>query len=146
MNLPGFACVRACVCVRPFTVKASSVWISWTAREQINDVVLKTFVFSAKFLRRYFRMKHLTFLINHFILFTHQKRAEPRLNQRASRFQNMRPSATIIRHRLRSALHRETICLTMRSCLTISTWEKACNLTRKVTANFSMGFSPWHNT
>ena len=62
-----------CVCVwlgvRPFTVKASSVWISWTAREEINDVVLKTFLCHAKSLHRYFRMKHLTFLTSHFILF-----------------------------------------------------------------------------
>ena len=41
-----FACVRACVCalVRPFTVKTSSVWTSWTTTEQIKDVVLKTFI------------------------------------------------------------------------------------------------------
>ena len=34
-----FICV--CVCLRPSTVKASSVGISWDTREQINDVVLK---------------------------------------------------------------------------------------------------------
>ena len=73
-------CICMYVCVRPFTVKASSVWISWTARERINDVVLKTFISCAKSLHRYFRMKHLTFLTNHFILFTHWKRAKPRLN------------------------------------------------------------------
>ena len=37
-------CVCACVCLRPFTVKASSIWISWTTREQINDVMLKAFI------------------------------------------------------------------------------------------------------
>ena len=31
------------VCLRPFNVKASSVWISRIAREFINNVVLKTF-------------------------------------------------------------------------------------------------------
>ena len=72
-------CICMYVCVRPFTVKASSVWISWTARERINDVVLKTFISWSKSLHRYFRMK-LTFLTSHFILFTHQKRAKPRLN------------------------------------------------------------------
>ena len=59
------------VCVRPFMVKASSVWISWTAREQINDVVLKTFISYAKSFHRYFRMKRLTFQTSHFILLTH---------------------------------------------------------------------------
>ena len=53
-------CVYVCMCVRLFTVKASSVWISWSTKEQINDVVLKTYVEdvpSAKSLHRYFRMK-----------------------------------------------------------------------------------------
>ena len=40
-----YVCV--CVCVRPFTVKASSVWISWSTSEQINDVLLKTLLSSA---------------------------------------------------------------------------------------------------
>ena len=65
------ACVCVGVCIRPFTVKASSVWISWSAREQINDAVLKTLLSSAKSLHRYFRMKHQKFLTSHFILFTH---------------------------------------------------------------------------
>ena len=46
-------CVRVsvCVCVRPFAVKASSVWISQTVREQINDIVLKKFISYAKLLQ-----------------------------------------------------------------------------------------------
>ena len=83
----------------------------WTASERLNDVMLKMFLSYAKSLHCYFKMEHQTFLTNHFILFTHQKRAEPRLNQCESHFQNMRPSATIIRHRLRFALHREPTCL-----------------------------------
>ena len=69
-------CVCACVggwvgvggCVRPSTEKASSVWISWTTSEQINNVVLETFISYGKSLHRYCRMKHLTFLTSHFIL------------------------------------------------------------------------------
>ena len=91
-------CVRVCVCTS--TVKASSVWIGWTTREQINSVVLKTFISHGKSLHCYCRMKHLTFLTSHFIL-----------NYCASRFQKMGPSATIIRHRFRSALHRKVIWL-----------------------------------
>ena len=60
-----------CVCVRPFTVKTSSVWINWNAREQINDAVLKTFLSSAKSLHRYFIMKHQTFLTSYFRDNTH---------------------------------------------------------------------------
>ena len=37
--------------VRLFSVKVSSVWISWNAREQINDVVLKTFCSHKSFYR-----------------------------------------------------------------------------------------------
>ena len=67
-----FQCwIIVCLCLRPFTVKASSVLRSWNAREQINDIMLKTFLAYAKSLHRYFRMKHQTFLTNHFILFTH---------------------------------------------------------------------------
>ena len=73
-------CVCVCVCTRTFTVKASSVWISWTTREQINDVVLKTFISYAKSFHRYVRMKHLASLTGHFILFTHYKLAKIRLN------------------------------------------------------------------
>ena len=56
-------CVRArvCVCIRPSTVKASSVWIRWDTREQINDVMLKTLDSSVSSLHRYFRMQNLTF-------------------------------------------------------------------------------------
>ena len=35
-----YICVRVCLCLRPLTVKALSVWSSWNVREQINDVVL----------------------------------------------------------------------------------------------------------
>ena len=80
------ACVCVCVCVcgwlcvRPFTVKSSSVWISWTASEQINEVVLKTFVSCAKSLHFYFRIKHLIFLTSNFIMFTHWNHGETRHN------------------------------------------------------------------
>ena len=96
-------CVCACLYIRPFTVKTSSVWISWNTSKQINDVMLKMFLSSAKFLHRYLRMKLQTFLTNHFILFTHQKRTKPQLSQCVSRFQNIRPSSTITRHYPRSA-------------------------------------------
>ena len=71
---------RVCVCLRPFTVKVSSVWISWGTREQTNDVILKTLISYAKPFHPNFRMQHLTFLTSHFILLAHQKRTKPRLN------------------------------------------------------------------
>ena len=54
-------CVCVCVCLRPSTAKASSVWISWNTREQINNVLLKTLDSSAGSLHRYFGMQSLTF-------------------------------------------------------------------------------------
>ena len=54
-----------CVFVRPFTVKASFAWISWTARGQINNVMLH--ISYAKSLHHYFKMKYLTFLNGYFI-------------------------------------------------------------------------------
>ena len=66
------ACIRACVCVsRPLMVKASSVSNSSNVGEQINDVVLKTFLSSSKSLHHYFRMKYHACLLNHLIQFTH---------------------------------------------------------------------------
>ena len=53
--------IYVCVCLRPSTVKASSVWKTETAREQINDVVLKTWDSSAGSLHLYFGMQYLTF-------------------------------------------------------------------------------------
>ena len=50
-----------CMCLCPSTMKASSVWISWDTREQINDVVLKTLDSSAGSLHHYFGMQNLTF-------------------------------------------------------------------------------------
>ena len=66
--LSTFVCV--CCVLRPFTVKILSFWNSCNVREQINDVVLKTFVSSEKSHHSYFRMKHWAFLTSHFILFT----------------------------------------------------------------------------
>ena len=66
------ACVHACVCVsRPLMVKASSVSNSSNVGEQINDVVLKTFLSSSKSLHHYFRMKYHACLFSHFLQFTH---------------------------------------------------------------------------
>ena len=73
-------CVYVCVCLRLFTMKASSVWIIWDTRRQINNVMLKTLISYAKSLHCYFRIQPLTFLTSHFILFAYWKRAKPRLN------------------------------------------------------------------
>ena len=54
-------CLCVCVCLHPSIVKASSVWISWDTRKQINDVVSKTLDSSAGSLHLYFGMQSLTF-------------------------------------------------------------------------------------
>ena len=101
-------CVSVCVCVyiRLFIVKASSVWISWNAREQINDVMLKTFFSYAKSLHRYFRMKHQTFLLA--TLSCLQTR-----NKQSYDLTGV-PLFTIIRHGPHSAQHRRRQALTRR--------------------------------
>ena len=71
MMLSGLVCVCVCVCVclRPSTAKASSAW-GWNSSEQINDVVLKSLLFSVKSIHRYFSKKHRASLTSRFILFT----------------------------------------------------------------------------
>ena len=95
--------VCVCVCLRPFSVKTSSVWVSWNAREQVNDIVLKTFLSSAKSLHRCFRMKHHAFLTG--------SRQRHDLTRVLLALKNIRPSFTIITHRPHAVLHRKPICL-----------------------------------
>ena len=105
-------CVCVCACVSPFTVKASSAWISWNAREQINDIMLKTFLLYAKYLHHYFRMKLQTFLTSHFILFTYNRSGLSHdLTSVCLAYIKIRPSFNIIRYRPRSAQHRKPIYL-----------------------------------
>ena len=99
----GCVCVCVCVCLRPFSVKTSSVWVSWNAREQVNDIVLKTFLSSAKSLHRCFRMKHHAFLTG--------SRQRHDLTRVLLALKNIRPSFTIITHRPHAVLHRKPICL-----------------------------------
>ena len=109
-------CICVCVCLHPFHcvcvfMKASSVWNSWNVREQINDVVQKTFLFSAKSFHCYFRMKHQEFLSSQFILLPYQNREKPQLSQCVSRFQVIRSSFTVIRYHPCSTLHCKLIYL-----------------------------------
>ena len=97
---------------RLLTVKASSVWISWNPREQINDVMLKTFLFYVKSLHYYFRMKPQTFLTGSFILLTHNRSGlSHELTSANLTFIKIRPSFNIIRCRPRSTQHRKPIYL-----------------------------------
>ena len=73
-HISAIARARVCLCMCVFTSihrGASSVWISWDSREQINDVMLKTLISYAKLIHRYFGMQHLIFLSSHFSLFAH---------------------------------------------------------------------------
>ena len=38
-------CKYVCVCLHPFTVKASYIWNSWNVRAEVNKVALKAFLF-----------------------------------------------------------------------------------------------------
>ena len=57
-------CVCVCVCLRASTLKASSVWIRWDTREQINDIMLKTLNSYVDSLHVYFRIQNLTFQLS----------------------------------------------------------------------------------
>ena len=57
-------CVCVCVCLRASTLKASSVWIMWDTREQINDIMLKTLNSYVDSLHVYFRIQNLTFQLS----------------------------------------------------------------------------------
>ena len=73
LQVGGLVCVF--LFLRPSTVKASSVWISWDTswdtREQINNLMLNKLTSYANFLHRYFRIHHLTFLTSQVVLFAH---------------------------------------------------------------------------
>ena len=66
-----------CLCLRPSTRKASSVWVGIRGNRSTATMLLS----SAKSLHLYFSLKHPAFLISRFIHFTHQKWKNPRLNQ-----------------------------------------------------------------
>ena len=106
-------CVCMCVCVCTSIQRKGFICMDQLECQGTDQqcCVEDVYFSYANSLHYHFRMKHLTFLTSHFILFTHQKWAKPRLYQCVSCFQNMGSSATIIRHRLRSTLHRKPICL-----------------------------------
>ena len=101
--------VRACVCLRPSTVKASSVWIRLDTRKQINDVMLKTLNSYTDSLHRYFRMQNLTFLLAALsCLHTRSKHSHDVTSVRLA-FRTWGLHSPFSRRRLRYALHRELI-------------------------------------
>ena len=122
-NLRARVCV--CVCLRPSTVNASSVWNSWDCQGTDQRCCVEDVGFLCRFPSSLLWNAELNLSASRFILFLHQKRAQPRLNQYTSRFQNIGFSFTINRRRLLYALQREPIYF----C--ISTHERVRNLTRK---------------
>ena len=115
-------CVCVCVCVRLSNVKASSVWIKWDTREQINDVMLKTWNSSAGSFHRYIGMQNLTFQLATLSCW-HTRSGQS--HDSTNIHQYIGPSFIINRRRPWYALHREPICF----C--VSTHERVRNLSRK---------------
>ena len=118
-----FGC--GCGCFRPSTVKASPVWNSWGCQGTDQRCCVEDVEFLCRFPSSTLWNAEPNLSASRFILFVHQKRAQPRLNQYTSRFQNIGPSFTINRRRLWYALHREPIYF----C--VSTHERVRNLSRK---------------
>ena len=127
-------CVRVCVCFRPSTVKPSSVQNSWDCQGTDQRCCVEEVGFLYRFPSSLLWNAEPNLSASRFILFIHQKRAQPRINQYTSPFQNIGPSFTINRRRLRYALHREPICF----C--VSTHERVRNLSRKSSGNYKLQY------
>ena len=97
-------CVCLCACVSTSIDSPRRLRLSERAgmSGKINDVVLKTFLFSAMFLHCYFRMKHWAFLTS--------GQSHDLTSVRLA-FKNIRHSFTMFSHRTRSALNCKPIYL-----------------------------------
>ena len=113
-------CVCVCVCVR-VCVRVCVCVCVYQGTEQISDVVLKTLDSSAGSLHRCFGMQNLTF--QQAALSCSYTRSE--YSRDLTSIHLAFRTFTIIRRRLRYALHREPVCF----C--VSTHERVCNLSRK---------------
>ena len=118
-----FGC--GCGCFRPSTVKASPVWNSWGCQGTDQRCCVEDVEFLCRFPSSTLWNAEPNLSTSRFILFVHQKRAQPRLNQHTSRFQNIGPPFTINRRCLQYALHCESIYFS------VSTHERVRNLSRK---------------
>ena len=103
-------CVCVCVCLHPSTMKASSVWIRWDTREQINDVMFKMLNSSAGSRHRYFRMLNLTFQLTALSCLQTKSRQSHDLTSVRLVFRTWGLHSPFSRRCLRYALHREAIC------------------------------------
>ena len=103
-------CVCMCVCVHPSTMEASSVWIRWDTREQINDVMLKILNSSAVSSHRYLRMQNLTFQLAALSCLQTKSRQSHDLTSVRLAFRTWGLHSPFSRRCLRYALHRERIC------------------------------------
>ena len=135
-------CVCVCVCLRPFTVKASSVWSSWDCQGTDQRCCVEDVGLLCRFPSSLLWNAEPNLSANCFILFVHQKQAQPRLNQYTSRFQNIGPSFIIIRR------HLGTHYIVSRSAFASAlTTGFAIYLGKaKVTTNFSIESIPGQST
>ena len=107
--------VCVCVCVHPSTMKASSVWIRWDTREQINDVMFKMLNSSAGSRHHCFRMQNLTFQLVALSCFQTKSRQNHDLTSVRLVFKKWGLHSQFSRRCLRYALHREAICFCVNS-------------------------------
>ena len=84
-----FGC--GCGCFRPSTVKASPVWNSWGCQGTDQRCCVEDVEFLCRFPSSTLWNAEPNLSTSRFILFVHQKRAQPRLSQYASCFQNIGP-------------------------------------------------------
>ena len=107
----AYVCVCVCVCVFTSIHRESFICLDQVGYQGTYQ---RCYIEDVEFLRRFpllpLQNGEPNLPTSRFILFTHLKRAGPRLNQCTSRFQNMGPSVTISRRPFQYALHREPIC------------------------------------
>ena len=125
---------RVCVCFRPSTVKTSSVQNIWDCHGTDQRCCVEEVGFLCRFPSSLLWNAEPNLSASRFILFVHQKRAQPRINQYKSPFQNIGLSFTISTRCLRYGLHREPICFL------VSTHEKVRNLSRKGSGNYKFQY------
>ena len=143
--LACIVCVRGCgcgcVCLRPSTVKALSVWNSWGCQGTDQRCCVEDVEFLCRFPSSTLWNAEPNLSTSRFILFVHQKRAQPRLSQYASCFQNIGPPPLT---RVAFSTHYIVSRSTFASALTRGF---AIYLGKvKVTTNFSIESSPRQST
>ena len=132
------ACASVCVCLRPSTVKASSVWNIWDCQGTDQRCCVENVRFLCRVPSALLWNAEPNLSASRFILFVHQKRAQPRLDLYTSRFQNIGPTGVAFGTHYIVSRSTFAPALTRRFAIYLGKVN--------VTTNFSSESSPRQNT